>query len=106
MKRSTEIKLRKLVERIIREETAEKFTKKISQKYPRIDTDDIETVVKMFLTQKSQAEIAKETGISINKVISITNELPHHSAGRDFVDDLRYDDDPMSKQYYNRTIKR
>lgn len=72
----------------------------------KLEEDEISNIIDLYLSGKSQAEIEKETKANFNLIVAITNKLPHISVGKDNFEDDRFGDDPSSKQYYDRTIKR
>jgi hypothetical protein len=62
-------------------------------------------VIKLYKQKYSQSEIADKLNIDFDKVVRWTNHLGFQ-VGKISDDDDRFGDDPMSKQYFDRTIKR
>lgn len=87
MKKET---LVEMIRRVIREESETSLKNK---------------VINLYKKKVSQADISDQLGVDIMKVAAWTKNLGIH-VGKDDFDDDRIGDDPSSKQYYDRVIKR
>jgi hypothetical protein len=78
-----------------------------SAKVDKIDENNNtlrDKIIALYKSGKSQAEIADELNIDTNIVINNTKHLGIHVGSVE--EEERDGDDPMSKQYYDRTIKK
>lgn len=70
----------------------------------KLSQDEKEHIISLYNNGISQSDIADQYGYNFNDVLKVTKYLGHGSWFND-EEEERLGDDPMSKQYYDRTLE-
>lgn len=71
----------------------------------KLSQDEKEHIISLYNNGISQSDIADQYGYNFNDVLKVTKYLGHGSWFNEEEEEERLGDDPMSKQYYDRTLE-